>query len=245
MATVKLLLLLAMLAGQHYSSTAPNARPPSGELRQQVRWEAVIPWLPILLKVFVGLWTLLESVVLFAATDYCPLNLSQNIIHYLVRSDDPQRALTNISSLTPAFLVGSVLSILGSLLRTHCYRALGRMFTYELSIRKEHKLITSGVYAIVRHPSYTGAVAILAGFLLCSLSHHSWLVACSPLFPDPGNEARMINVLASTVISMFVGVVVITVQRMNNEDAMLEKNFGEEWKSWAKKVPSRLVPWVY
>ncbi|KAF8840669.1 hypothetical protein BDN67DRAFT_968241 [Paxillus ammoniavirescens] len=218
MAIVKLLLLLTMLSGQHYSTTAPNARPPSGELRQQVRWEAAILWMPILLKFFFWLWTLSESAVLFAATDYCPPGLSQSIAHYLVRSNDPQRALTHISSLTPTFL---------------------------LSIRKEHKLVTSGVYAIVRHPSYTGAISIVLGFLLCGLSRHSWLVACSPLFPDPGIETRMMNVLASTFTSMFVGVVALLVQRMNNEDAMLEKNFGEEWKSWAKRVPCRLVPWVY
>ncbi|KIJ08273.1 hypothetical protein PAXINDRAFT_139396, partial [Paxillus involutus ATCC 200175] len=184
MAIVKLLLLLAMLSGQHYATTAPNARPPSGELRQQARWEVAILWVPVLLKFLFWLWTLSESAVMFAATDYCPAGLSQSIAHYLVRSDDPQRALRHISLLTPAFLVGSVLSIVGCCLRIHCYRALGRMFTYELSIRKDHKLITSGAYAIVRHPSYTGAVAILAGFLLCGLSRHSWLVACSPLFPD-------------------------------------------------------------
>jgi len=245
MAIVKLLLLLAMLSGQHYATTAPNARPPSGELRQQARWEVAILWLPILLKFLFWLWTLSESAVLIAATDYCPAGLSQSIVHYLVRSDDPQGALTHISSLTPTFLAGSVLSIVGSLLRTHCYRALGRMFTYELSIRKEHKLITSGVYAIVRHPSYTGAISIVLGFLLCGLSRHSWLVTCSPLFPDPSIETRMMNVLASTFISMFVGVVAMLVQRMNNEDAMLEKNFGEEWKSWARRVPCRLIPRMY
>ena len=33
--------------------------------------------------------------------------------------------------------------------------------------------------------------------------------------------------------------------RMDNEDAMLEKNFGEEWRAWTKKVPYRLIPGVY
>jgi len=44
---------------------------------------------------------------------------------------------------------------------------------------------------------------------------------------------------------MFVGIVAAVMQRMKNEDAMLEKNFGEEWKEWARRVPCRLVPWVY
>ncbi|KAF8840671.1 hypothetical protein BDN67DRAFT_968248 [Paxillus ammoniavirescens] len=243
MAIVKLLLLLAMLPGQHCAMTAPNARPPPGELRKQVGWELVMPWLPGMFRVFLWTWTLLECAALFAATDYCPAGFSQSIVYYLVRSDDPQRALTHISLLTPAFLVGSVLSIVGCCLRIHCYRALGRMFTYELSIRKDHKLITSGVYAIVRHPSYTGGICSGVGLLLCIINPHSWLVAYSPRpFPD---SSRVVNVLAYTLISVFVGLTVGFVQRMNNEDAMLEKNFGEEWKEWARRVPYRLVPWVY
>ncbi|KIK94939.1 hypothetical protein PAXRUDRAFT_141796 [Paxillus rubicundulus Ve08.2h10] len=234
-----------MLPGLHYSMTAPNTRPPSGELRKQVGWELVIPLLPGMFRVLLWLWTLLECATLFAATDYCPAGLSQSIVHHLVHSDDPQRALTHISLLTPTFLVGSILSIVGCCLRIHCYHALGRMFTYELSIRKDHQLITSGVYAVVRHPSYTGGICSGIGLLLCIISPHSWLVACSPLFPDSGSRIRVLNVLTYTLSSVFVGIIVGFVQRMNNEDAMLENNFGEEWKEWARRVPCRLIPWVY
>jgi len=31
------------------------------------------------------------------------------------------------------------------------------LFTYELSILKDHKLVTTGLYKLVRHPSYLGA----------------------------------------------------------------------------------------
>ncbi|KAF8840673.1 hypothetical protein BDN67DRAFT_628509 [Paxillus ammoniavirescens] len=245
MAIVKLLVFLAILPGQHYAMTAPNARPPSGELRKQVGWELVIPRLPALFRVLLWLVTFLECVGLFAATEYCPPGLSQSIVHHLVRSDDPQRTLTHISSVTPMFFAGSILSIIGSLLRIHCYGTLGSMFTYELSIRKGHKLITSGAYAIVRHPSYTGGICSGFGLLLCVLSPNLWFVTLSSLLPDPDVKTRMINVFGYIHILMFVGVVVATVQRMQNEDAMLEKNFGEEWKEWARRVPCRLVPWVY
>ncbi|KAF9221769.1 hypothetical protein BS17DRAFT_784673 [Gyrodon lividus] len=245
MTIIKLLLLLAVLVGQHYSATPPNARPPPGELRKQVGWELAIPWVAGLVKVLWGSWALVESAVLFAATDYCPPGLSQSIVNHLVRSDDPQQALTQINSLTPTFLAGSILSIVGSFIRAHCYRTLGRMFTFELSIRKEHKLITSGAYAIVRHPSYTGGICVGLGFLLCSLSHHSWFVAGSGLFPNLHSEPRLMNVLVCTWMLIFVGLGVGLVTRMNKEDSMLEKNFGEEWKEWAKRVPCRLVPCVY
>lgn len=38
---------------------------------------------------------------------------------------------------------------------------------------------------------------------------------------------------------------VLVNQRMAKEDAMLEQNFGEEWRAWAKRVPCRLVPGIY
>lgn len=34
--------------------------------------------------------------------------------------------------------------------------ALGNLFTFEVMIRKNHKLITDGPYAYLMHPSYTG-----------------------------------------------------------------------------------------
>ncbi|KIJ04695.1 hypothetical protein PAXINDRAFT_32600, partial [Paxillus involutus ATCC 200175] len=244
MATLKLLLLIAILPGQHSCMTPPNERPPSGELRKQTAWELAIPRAAALFRVFFWLWTLSESVMLFAATDYCPSALSKAIINHLVRSDDPQRALTQIGSLSPTFIAGSLLSIMGGLLRTHCYRTLGKMFTFELSIRKEHKLITSGVYGIVRHPGYTGGISVLLGFLLCSLSRHSWLVAFSLLALGQAGS-MMANVLGCAWISMFVMFGVGLVRRMNDEDVMLEQNFGKEWKEWAERVPWRLVPWVY
>ena len=55
---------------------------------------------------------------------------------------------------------------LGGLIRYKCYRALGSMFTFEMSIREGHVLVTSGPYAIVRHPAYTGAILVVIGIFL-------------------------------------------------------------------------------
>ncbi|KAF9238463.1 hypothetical protein BU15DRAFT_75161 [Melanogaster broomeanus] len=245
MAIGKLLLLLAVATCQHYASTAPNTRPPSDELRKQVGWELVVPRFAILSKALLWSLTLAECSVLFAASDYCAPGLSQSIIKYLVHSSDPQRALAQISSLTPVFLAGSVLSIAGSLLRIHCYRVLGRMFTFELSIRRDHKLVTSWPYSVVRHPSYTGSIGVGLGGLLCAFNRRSWLVACSGLVPGLDAESRLTNVLACTWVSMVVAICIGMMQRIRNEDDMLEKNFGEQWKEWARRVPYRTVPWVY
>ncbi|KAF9238462.1 hypothetical protein BU15DRAFT_62440 [Melanogaster broomeanus] len=126
--------------------------------------------------------TLAEYSVLFAASDYCAPGLSQSIIKHLVHNSDPQRALAQISSLNPAFLAGSILNIAGGLLRIHCYRVLGRMFTFELSIRKDHKLVTSGPYSVVRHPVTRASFAwCLEDYFAVSLiTRGSWFVrGCS------------------------------------------------------------------
>ncbi|KAJ6516944.1 hypothetical protein C8R47DRAFT_1088686 [Mycena vitilis] len=38
--------------------------------------------------------------------------------------------------------------------RCNCYAALRTLFIFELGIRTDHHLVTSGLYTLVRHPSY-------------------------------------------------------------------------------------------
>jgi len=141
---------------------------------------------------------------------------------------------------TPLFLVGWFFSLLGGLIRLTCYRALGNLFTFELSIRKNHRLITSGPYAIVRHPSYTGLIMTILGYSLCHLSGGSWLRECSGLSLD-GTVGRVL-------ISMWAagGVFAISViaGRTNKEDTMLKNEFSD-WDHWARQVPWKLIPFVY
>ncbi|KAG1724487.1 hypothetical protein EDB19DRAFT_1834169 [Suillus lakei] len=42
------------------------------------------------------------------------------------------------------FLTGTALIVAGGLLRWWCFRTLGRFFTFHLSVRKEHTLVTTG-----------------------------------------------------------------------------------------------------
>jgi protein-S-isoprenylcysteine O-methyltransferase Ste14 len=52
-----------------------------------------------------------------------------------------------------------------------CYRAPG----FEFTVREGHKLVTSGPYSIVRHPSYTGGLIGLSGAFLCQSTEGSWM----------------------------------------------------------------------
>ncbi|KAI6013241.1 hypothetical protein EDC04DRAFT_3121230 [Pisolithus marmoratus] len=221
-----------------YSLTPPQPPPATKELLKPS--DSLTTRFP---RVLIRAWTLAEIALSFAATDICPPSLSSFIVRLLVHSQQPSDAVTRVSTLTPIFFIGGCMAIAGSLLRMACYKALGPFFTYELSIRDQHKLVTSGLYAFVRHPSYTGSLCFSIGQYLCFFDESSWLVACSGLFPR-SEHVRTCLVWGIRIV-IYSALAEYLRRRTNQEDAMLERHFGKEWKDWAKRVPYKIVPWVY
>ncbi len=139
---------------------------------------------------------------------------------------------------TPSFAVGAALICLGAYIRVICFRHLGRQFTFQLSIRKDHRLITDGPYSIVRHPSYSGAVLQVLGMVICLCGPSSWL-------REIGIHTRI-----GRVIGAIVGLIVATatyggIARTFKEDIVLRNTFKGEWEQWAKKTPYRLFPYIF
>jgi len=64
------------------------------------------------------------------------------------------------------FMAGLALLVGGSLLRRHCFRVLGKFFTGAVTIQDDHRVVDSGAYRWVRHPSYTAALVMIAGIAL-------------------------------------------------------------------------------
>jgi len=141
------------------------------------------------------------------------------------------------------------LVIFGGLTRASCHRRLGRMFTWETAIVKDHKLITSGPYSIVRHPSYTGLISDCFGYCLFLLSRGGYARECFM-----GESLGIHSML--DIRSMFGALYVLAtitfclevnswlVRRSFVEDKMLQKKFGEEWDVWARKVRWNIFPYV-
>jgi len=115
------------------------------------------------------------------------------------------------------------------------------MFTFEISLRDNHHLVTSVPYSFVRHPSYTGGALALISTLLCETTPGSWAIECSGLFP-PLMKGRL--VFLCYIITGLIGFLVIA-PRLEKEDAILRKRFGDQWDEWAQKVPYRLIPGLY
>ena len=66
----------------------------------------------------------------------------------------------------PLFWTGCALMVAGMAFRWWAVRVLDRYFTVDVAIREDHKLIRSGPYRLLRHPSYTGSLATFYGFAL-------------------------------------------------------------------------------
>ncbi|KAF8996837.1 Isoprenylcysteine carboxyl methyltransferase family-domain-containing protein [Cyathus striatus] len=132
------------------------------------------------------------------------------------------------SGISVQFLLGRLIGLTGGLLRQSCYKYLGRFFTFEMGIHKDHKLITSGPYAVVRHPGYTGILLTLTG---CTLVLNSCAWAPWPVW------IAVWIVIGITLWLMF--------ERIAKENEMLQKEFGDEWDRWQDPVRYRLVPWIF
>jgi protein-S-isoprenylcysteine O-methyltransferase Ste14 len=141
--------------------------------------------------------------------------------------------------LTPLSAVGAILVVSGGLVRQQCYRTLKTLFTFEVSIRKDHTLITTGPYGVVRHPSYAGVLAIYIGMYCWWGSRGSWIMESGFLDTIGGKAALATSAIFET------GKLGGLLMRVPIEDAALQKQFGEQWNTYARRVPYALFPGIY
>ena len=136
--------------------------------------------------------------------------------------------------------IGFTLTFLGTLIRLMTYRYLGRFFRFETSIQKDHELIVSGPYSVVRHPSYTGMILVLAGLIPWCLSKGSWIMESGLWNTMLWKVVVVIYFTIFNVIGPFTSLL-----RMPKEDIALRNQFGKKWDDWAKRVPYSIFPGIY
>jgi len=101
-------------------------------------------YLPVRSKAMAWLLGFAEAAV-YLASRYPDWPYSNIILEKFMFGGDPKRI-----GMTAPFMLGTGMIIAGGLLRWYCYRALGKMFTYEVSVQHNHQLITTGPYTVVR-----------------------------------------------------------------------------------------------
>lgn len=150
----------------------------------------------------------------------------------------PSQSVASIG-ITPLYTVGWMLAISGGLLRLLCYRTLGRFFTFVITLRPKHQLITQGPYSIVRHPAYTASTIASIGITLCQGSAGSWVRESGLMNTSWGKRA----VYGWSVLTVYM--IAMVWMRIPQEDRMLRREFGEQWDKWAANVPYRVFPGIY
>ena len=188
------------------------------------------------LKLFLLTTILCEIVVIFTAN---PRILHTKALLERIDAQDPTIAYTRRPGLSAWYIAGWLLQITGTLIRLACYRALGRQFTFELAIRDEHKLVTSGAYAVVRHPAYAGSIMVLSGTLLCTFGPGSWIRECGWL------ETVAMQCVAALFAGWASWIMFFQIKRTRVEDDALRDKFQGDWEDWAERVPYRLVPGLF
>lgn len=165
---------------------------------------------------------------------------SPALLAILLPSEDHITSMAQQLRVTPIFIAGTMLCSFGALLRLVCYRHLGQYFTLELALLKDHKLITDGPYKYVRHPSYLGIISFAFGLLMCQFGTGSW-------WAEGHLWSRTWGKVLGAVWLTYVAFVVVSVIfiRVQKEDKVLKKTFGDQWVMWSKTTPYRLLPGVY
>ncbi|KAI0780934.1 ICMT-domain-containing protein [Trametes elegans] len=239
-AKVPILLLNAIL--MYYGTSPPRPPPPQKEQEKFGRADYLSATTRIQLKLAAGLRAALggpdivEAITILAAHISSPL--ARRLLAILIPLKHPSSA-TAALRIAPLFLAGSALTILGGLGRVYCHRTLGRFFTWQVSVQDDHRLVTTGPYSVVRHPSYTAYAVLAIGKTLALLSRGSFLVESGVLDRWWGKAA------AAVAFGYYAYIAVALLGRTGKEDDVLAREFGDEWRVWARRTPYRLIPSVY
>jgi protein-S-isoprenylcysteine O-methyltransferase Ste14 len=111
------------------------------------------------------------------------------------------------------------LMIAGLMVRWTAILSLGKAFSVNVAIRPTQTVYQSGLYHIVRHPSYSGMLLIFAAV---ALANRNWIAAAIVLLP----------------------VTAALLYRIHVEEAAMREAFGEQYEAYCRAT-KRLIPAIY
>jgi protein-S-isoprenylcysteine O-methyltransferase Ste14 len=115
--------------------------------------------------------------------------------------------------------LGALVLVLALALFFHTHRRLGRYWSVTLEIRRDHGLVTDGIYRFVRHPMYSA-------YFLWALSHALLL---------PNWVAGPVGLLGFGTLFAF---------RVRREEDMMLQAFGDAYAAYATRT-KRIIPGVF
>ena len=121
--------------------------------------------------------------------------------------------------ITPITIAGIFLTLLGSFIRWKAIIQLKDAFTVDVSIVFAHDLKTDGIFARVRHPSYTGLLLNYIGVGIAMNNLCSFLILTIPI-------------------------ITVILYRIHVEETLLKSEFGEKYLTYIKST-KKIIPLIY
>jgi protein-S-isoprenylcysteine O-methyltransferase Ste14 len=115
------------------------------------------------------------------------------------------------------FFIGAAITAAGLFFCIWARNHLGRNWSSSVTIKKDHELITTGPYSLVRHPIYTG---ILVGFLGSAIA-----------------TSQIRGLLA--LILIFIALEA----KLRLEERWMREQFGDSYEAYSHRVAG-LVPFI-
>ena len=161
-----------------------------------------------------GLFPKQEGVLLNGIRGVLCIPLFGMFFLYLVVPGTPPWAFVRVHTAVRLGGVAGGISALVVIGLSH--RALGESYSSMISLRENHRLVTGGVYRVVRHPMY-GAYLLL--FLCAFLISGNWVIGASG---------------GGIILSL------MTI-RLAREEAVLEERYGGEYRAYMQRT-GRFLP---
>jgi protein-S-isoprenylcysteine O-methyltransferase Ste14 len=116
-----------------------------------------------------------------------------------------------------AFVSGAVFCVLGLLICIWARRTLAGNWSSDVTFKQNHELVRTGPYRFVRHPIYTGLLAMCLGTAIEAGNLRCWIA----------------------LLLMGIGFWI----KLSQEERLMMRHFPEAYPLYKKQVKA-LVPWI-
>jgi len=157
-----------------------------------------------------------HSLLVVMAANY--ISIAAAVVIKLVPAADGSIGAVKMLSPFLGYL-GCIVMILGMVIRWRAITTLKQQFTIDVAIVEGHKLVDTGLYAIIRHPAYLGGQLTLLGL---GLALENWL----------------------SLLILFVLPMAAHLYRISVEEKVLVDHFASAYEDYMKRT-KRLIPGVF
>jgi protein-S-isoprenylcysteine O-methyltransferase len=172
-----------------------------------INWKSVKPATEIAWQAPSFRWTALWIIIVIAL--FLHFALPKHSLHFLTQTP-PTPSIVQV--------IGICLTVIGLIIAIVARKTLADNWSSDIELKKNHTLITTGVYHYTRHPIYTGIDLMCLGSIL--------------------------SLQSLLVVIFFLWVAGFMFFKMKKEETLLMKHFPKDYAEYKKKTKA-LIPFIY